>query len=383
MALEFDSGIRKPVFADLIIGPNGSHGRIHEVAGIPNGVVKVPISPGGEARQVPFIYQKRIAQAAGKPSLNDVDLLDTATYRQIDQLWSASRSPENRWLFRFAREAWAQNQLSQRLLEAGVPVDQLRVPRVHQAGFMTDFAGIPVPYIMMDKVEGMELERLPRLGSQSERVSFLRNIVSEFTALAIQLDIANHWDGPQIIHADINSRNMMLGERISLIDFGQVRESDGFFPASNMATGTMAFSPWEVLANEPVDQATDQAGMMTTLIWTLGRSVWGEEDELLRLFRRNSTYVNDILRTNDINLIRQQLIKLKTEGSFDIDTYQLTQLLSEYGFDASDPEVEAICEIAKRATHMNASDRYGQIAAPFMQMCAHFGVPIPDIFRSE
>jgi tRNA A-37 threonylcarbamoyl transferase component Bud32/Leucine-rich repeat (LRR) protein len=112
----------------------------------------------------------------------------------------------------------------------------------------------PVPYLVMEYIEGCNLDALLRKGGQLEVKEVLRIGIQVASALA-----AAHKHG--LIHRDVKPANILLEngvQRVKLTDFGLARAADdASLTQSGFIAGTPLYMAPEQAAGEPIDPRTD------------------------------------------------------------------------------------------------------------------------------
>jgi WD40 repeat protein len=112
----------------------------------------------------------------------------------------------------------------------------------------------PVPYLVMEFIDGCSLEALLRRGGPLEVKEVLRIGLQVASGLA-----AAHKQG--LIHRDVKPANILLEngvQRVKLTDFGLARAADdASLTHSGLIAGTPAYMSPEQAAGEPVDQRSD------------------------------------------------------------------------------------------------------------------------------
>src|SRR5262245_50961345 len=112
----------------------------------------------------------------------------------------------------------------------------------------------PVPYLVMELIDGQNLEALIRSGGPLEVKEVLRIGIQVASGLA-----AAHKQG--LIHRDVKPANILLEngvQRVKLTDFGLARAADdASLTASGYIAGTPLYMAPEQAAGEPVDARAD------------------------------------------------------------------------------------------------------------------------------
>src|SRR5579883_616774 len=112
----------------------------------------------------------------------------------------------------------------------------------------------PVPYLVMEFIDGCNLDALLRRGGPLEVKEILRIAIQVASGLA-----AAHKQG--LIHRDVKPANILLEngvQRVKLTDFGLARAADdASLTQSGLIAGTPAYMSPEQANGEPVDQRSD------------------------------------------------------------------------------------------------------------------------------
>src|SRR5262249_53781598 len=112
----------------------------------------------------------------------------------------------------------------------------------------------PVPYLVMEFIDGQNLEALLRGGGPLEVKEVLRIGIQVASGLA-----AAHKQG--LVHRDIKPANILLEnhvERVKLTDFGLARAADdASLTQSGLIAGTPLYMSPEQAAAEPLDHRSD------------------------------------------------------------------------------------------------------------------------------
>lgn len=112
----------------------------------------------------------------------------------------------------------------------------------------------PVPYLVMEYIDGVNLETLLRRGGPLEVKEILRIGIQVASGLA-----AAHKHG--LVHRDIKPANILLEngvQRVKLTDFGLARAGDdASLTQSGLIAGTPLYMSPEQAAGEPVDHRAD------------------------------------------------------------------------------------------------------------------------------
>src|SRR5262249_25960332 len=112
----------------------------------------------------------------------------------------------------------------------------------------------PVPYLVMEFIDGCNLEALVRRGGPLEVKDVLRIGIQVASGLA-----AAHQHG--LIHRDVKPANILLEsgmQRVKLTDFGWARAADDArLTQSGLIAGTPLYMAPEQAAGEPVDARAD------------------------------------------------------------------------------------------------------------------------------
>jgi eukaryotic-like serine/threonine-protein kinase len=112
----------------------------------------------------------------------------------------------------------------------------------------------PVPYLVMEFIDGCNLETLLRRGGPLEAKEILRIGIQAASGLA-----AAHKHG--LIHRDVKPANILLEngvQRVKLTDFGLARAADdASLTQSGLIAGTPAYMSPEQANGEPVDHRSD------------------------------------------------------------------------------------------------------------------------------
>ncbi|SCF33082.1 serine/threonine protein kinase [Micromonospora chaiyaphumensis] len=168
-------------------------------------------------------------------------------------------------------ELAADPQLLHRIRAEARSAARLRHPNiveVHDYGEASDGAGPPVPYVVMEVVEGRSLEQLLSGGALPWRVAAL---VCAQVAAALA---AAHRRG--IVHRDVKPGNVMVaGAGVKLVDFGISAASGDPDGLSEGLLGTPAYLAPERLERGVVQPATDVYALGLLLYRALaGRLPW-------------------------------------------------------------------------------------------------------------
>src|SRR5262245_25454949 len=112
----------------------------------------------------------------------------------------------------------------------------------------------PLPYLVMEFVDGPNLETLLRKGGPLEVKEVLRIGIQVASGLA-----AAHKQG--LVHRDVKPANVLLEngvQRVKLTDFGLARAADdASLTQSGLIAGTPLYMAPEQAAGEPIDARTD------------------------------------------------------------------------------------------------------------------------------
>src|SRR5262245_34386769 len=112
----------------------------------------------------------------------------------------------------------------------------------------------PVPYLVMEFIDGCNLDALLRKGGPLEVKQVLRIGIQVASGLA-----AAHKQG--LVHRDVKPANVLLEngvQRVKLTDFGLARAADdASLTQSGLIAGTPLYMAPEQAAGEPIDARTD------------------------------------------------------------------------------------------------------------------------------
>src|SRR5262249_50554364 len=158
----------------------------------------------------------------------------------------APGAPPGRARRRFAREA-----------RAAAAVRDEHVIDIHA---VCDYG--PVPYLVMEFIDGCNLEALLRKGGPLGVKEVLRIGIQVASGLA-----AAHQQG--LIHRDVKPANILLEnsvQRVKLTDFGLARAADdSSLTQSGIIAGTPLYMAPEQAAGEPIDPRADLFSLGTVL----------------------------------------------------------------------------------------------------------------------
>jgi serine/threonine protein kinase len=198
------------------------------------------LAPSSEPRSLGRLDHYDILDVVGKGGMGvvlrarDAKLERIVAIKVLAAPWAASGSARRR----FAREA-----------RAAAAVRDEHVIDIHA---VCDDG--PVPYLVMEFIDGCTLDALLRRGGSLEAKEVLRIGIQVASGLA-----AAHKHG--LVHRDVKPANILLEngvQRVKLTDFGLARAADDAnLTQSGVIAGTPAYMSPEQAAGEPVDARSD------------------------------------------------------------------------------------------------------------------------------